>query len=81
MAAAATGVPAGTPVSAGTVDAYSEAFSVGERRSGDQMLMYGSTMFLVQIIDEYYSDPTLWTTAGVAGGAQFLAERACHSLE
>jgi xylulokinase len=64
-AAAATGVPAGTPVAAGTVDAYSEAFSVGVRRPGDQMLMYGSTMFLVQIIDEYYSDPTLWTTAGV----------------
>ena len=60
-----TGVPAGTPVAAGTVDAYSEAFSVGVRRPGDQMLMYGSTMFLVQIIDEYYSDPTLWTTAGV----------------
>lgn len=64
-AAAATGIPAGTPVAAGTVDAYSEAFSVGVRRPGDQMLMYGSTMFLVQIIDEYYSDPTLWTTAGV----------------
>jgi xylulokinase len=60
-----TGVPAGTPVIAGTVDAYSEAFSVGVRRPGDQMLMYGSTMFLVQIIDEYHSDPTLWTTAGV----------------
>jgi xylulokinase len=29
------------------------------------MLMYGSTMFLVQIIDEYYSDPALWTTTGV----------------
>jgi xylulokinase len=64
-AAEATGVPAGTPVSAGTVDAYSEAFSVGVRRPGDQMLMYGSTMFLVQIIDEYHSDPTLWTTTGV----------------
>jgi len=64
-AAAATGVPAGTPVVAGTVDAYSEAFSVGVRRPGDQMLMYGSTMFLIQIIDEYYSDPTLWATAGV----------------
>ena len=64
----ATGVPAGTPVAAGTVDAYSEAFSVGVRRPGDQMLMYGSTMFLVQIIDEYYSDPTLWTTAGVERG-------------
>ncbi|MBO0676230.1 FGGY-family carbohydrate kinase [Mycolicibacterium sp. S2-37] len=64
-AAEQTGVPEGTPVCAGTVDAYSEAFSVGVRRPGDQMLMYGSTMFLVQIIDEYYSDPTLWTTAGV----------------
>ena len=64
-AAAATGVPAGTPVVAGTVDAYAEAFSVGVRRPGDRMLMYGSTMFLVQIIDTYFSDPVLWTTAGV----------------
>jgi xylulokinase len=65
QAAAVTGVPAGTPVAAGTVDAYSEAFSVGVRRPGDQMLMYGSTMFLVQIIAEYHSDPALWTTAGI----------------
>ncbi|BDY31862.1 MULTISPECIES: FGGY-family carbohydrate kinase [Mycolicibacterium] len=72
-AAAATGVPAGTPVSAGTVDAYSEAFSVGVRRPGDQMLMYGSTMFLVQIIDEYHSDPALWTTAGIEHGSLALA--------
>jgi xylulokinase len=72
-AAEATGVPAGTPVSAGTVDAYSEAFSVGVRRPGDQMLMYGSTMFLVQIIDEYHSDPTLWTTAGIEHGSLALA--------
>src|ERR1700712_1362435 len=53
-ASAATGVPAGTPLAAGTVDAYSEAFSVGVRRPGDQMLMYGSTMFLGQGIDESY---------------------------
>jgi xylulokinase len=52
-------------VVAGTVDAYSEAFSVGVRNPGDLMLMYGSTMFLVQIIDEYYTDPALWTTTGV----------------
>lgn len=64
-AAAATGIPRGTPVVAGTVDAYAEAFSVGVRNPGDQMLMYGSTMFLVQLIDEYHSDPALWTTAGV----------------
>ncbi|MEE6163502.1 MULTISPECIES: FGGY-family carbohydrate kinase [unclassified Mycolicibacterium] len=73
LAAAATGVPVGTPVVAGTVDAYSEAFSVGVRRPGDQMLMYGSTMFLVQIIAEYYSDPALWTTAGVERGTLALA--------
>jgi xylulokinase len=72
-AAEAIGVPAGTPVTAGTVDAYSEAFSVGVRHPGDQMLMYGSTMFLVQIIEEYYSDPTLWTTAGVEKGSLALA--------
>ncbi|WP_422747169.1 FGGY-family carbohydrate kinase [Mycobacterium sp. WMMD1722] len=72
-AAEQTGVPQGTPVSAGTIDAYSEAFSVGVRRPGDQMLMYGSTMFLVQIIDEYYSDPTLWTTTGVERNTLALA--------
>ena len=72
-AAEATGVPAGTPVIAGTVDAYSEAFSVGVRRPGDQMLMYGSTMFLVQVIDSYHSDPALWTTAGVERDSLALA--------
>jgi xylulokinase len=72
-AAEATGLPAGTPVAAGTVDAYSEAFSVGVRQPGDQMLMYGSTMFLVQLIGEYHSDPTLWTTAGMEPGSLALA--------
>lgn len=71
-AAAATGVPRGTPVVAGTVDAYAEAFSVGVRNTGDQMLMYGSTMFLVQIIDQYHSDPALWTTAGIERGSLAL---------
>ncbi len=72
-AAAATGVPAGTPVVAGTVDAVAEAFSVGVRQPGDQMLMYGSTMFLVHIIDAYHADPALWTTAGVEQGTHALA--------
>lgn len=71
--AAATGIPAGTPLIAGTVDAYAEAFSVGVRHPGDQMLMYGSTMFLVQVIDAYHSDPTLWTTAGVERDSLALA--------
>ena len=72
-AAEASGIPAGTPVVAGTVDAYAEAFSVGVRKPGDRMLMYGSTMFLVQIIDSYFSDPVLWTTAGVERDTLALA--------
>jgi xylulokinase len=63
----------GTPVIAGTVDAYAEAFSVGVRQPGDRMLMYGSTMFLVQIIDTFFTDPALWTTAGVERGTLALA--------
>ncbi|TWS18466.1 sugar kinase [Tsukamurella asaccharolytica] len=72
-AAAATGIPVGTPVVAGTVDAYAEAFSVGVRHPGDLMIMYGSTMFLVQVMSEFHSDPALWTTAGVEEGTLALA--------
>ncbi len=72
-ASSQTGIAVGTPVIAGTVDAYAEAFSVGVRHPGDQMLMYGSTMFLVQIIDDYHSDRALWTTAGIERGSLALA--------
>lgn len=72
-AAVVTGVPVGTPVVAGTVDAYAEAFSVGVRHPGDQMLMYGSTIFLVEVVSQYRPDATLWTTAGVELGTLALA--------
>ncbi len=65
VAAEQTGVPAGVPVVAGTVDAMAEAFSVGVRSPGDMMIMYGSTMFVAQVIKEYRAIPNLWTTAGV----------------
>lgn len=64
-AATATGIPAGTPVCAGTVDAWAEAVSAGARRPGDLMLMYGSTMFFVMVIDGFVVHDKLWTTAGV----------------
>ena len=63
--AEATGLPVGTPVTAGTVDAWAEAFGVGVRHPGDLMLMYGSTMFFVQVLDRLRVDPMLWTTEGV----------------
>jgi xylulokinase len=40
-ASEATGIPAGTPVAAGTIDAWSEGASVGVQSPGDLMLMYG----------------------------------------
>lgn len=72
-AAQATGLPVGTPVSAGTVDAWAEAVSAGVRRPGDLMLMYGSTMFFVKVLRELQVHPKLWTTAGVDPGSYTLA--------
>lgn len=72
-AAAATGLPEGTPVGAGTVDAWAEAFSAGARRPGDLMLMYGSTVFFVQVLEQPSAHPGLWTTAGVDAGSVTLA--------
>ncbi|WP_072690292.1 FGGY-family carbohydrate kinase [Rhodococcus marinonascens] len=72
-AASETGLPEGTPVVAGTVDAYAEAFSVGVRHPGDLMLMYGSTMFLVQVLEKFHTNPALWTTTGVQEGTFALA--------
>lgn len=72
-AAAATALPAGIPVCAGTIDAWVEAHSVGVRGPGDLMVMYGSTLFLVQVIDQPVIHDTLWTTAGVETGSLTLA--------
>jgi xylulokinase len=71
--AAATGIARGTPVLAGTIDAWAEAFSVGVRRPGDLMVMYGSTLFLVQVTDGPATHPRLWATAGVEPGTRTLA--------
>ena len=72
-AAEQTGLSEGTPVVAGTVDAWAEAFSVGVRRPGDLMLMYGSTMFFVQVLPAPTSVRGLWTTSGVERGSHTLA--------
>ena len=71
--ARATGIPPGTPVMAGTIDAWAEAFSVGVRRPGELMLMYGSTMFLVEVARSATPHAGLWTTAGVEPDSVTLA--------
>ncbi|AJE39249.1 FGGY-family carbohydrate kinase [Streptomyces nodosus] len=72
-AAAATGLPVGVPVVTGTIDAWSEALSVGARHTGDLMLMYGSTMFLINTVSERLLVPQLWSTVGVLPGTRSLA--------
>jgi xylulokinase len=73
VAADITGIPAGIPVVAGTIDAWAEAFSVGVRRPGDLMVMYGSTMFFIQVTDAVRRQPLLWATQGVEAGAPSVA--------
>lgn len=59
-AAAETGLPAGIPVTCGTIDAAAEAVSVGVRQTGDMMVMYGSTIFIITLTAERVRDPRLW---------------------
>ena len=59
-AATETGLAAGTPVTAGTIDAAAEAVSVGVRTPGDMMMMYGSTIFIITLTDARVRDPALW---------------------
>ena len=59
-AAAETGLAAGTPVTAGTIAAAAEAFSVGVDQPGDMMMMYGSTIFIILCAQSQVSDPRIW---------------------
>lgn len=72
-ASAETGLPFGIPVITGTIDAWSEALSVGAVAPGDLMLMYGTTMFLINTVAERMSAANLWGTLGAAAGTFSLA--------
>ncbi|MBF6331582.1 FGGY-family carbohydrate kinase [Nocardia transvalensis] len=72
-AAEATGLPVGLPVTTGTIDAWAEAASVGVRAPGDTMVMYGTTMFLVQVLTDPRPHAGLWGTCGTWPGTYTLA--------
>ena len=59
-AAIQTGLEPGTPVTTGTLDAAAEALSTGVRETGDMMLMYGSTTFMIQLTKDMVVDRRLW---------------------
>ncbi len=60
-AAKITGLTAGTPVIAGTIDSASEAVSVGVQNAGDVMVMYGTTAFFIQVKQQLDIDARYWS--------------------
>ncbi len=60
QAAEETGLAGGTPVIAGTIDAASEAVSVGVLDPGGMMVMYGSTIFIILVTEKRVDDARLW---------------------
>ena len=72
-AAAETGIPQGTPVAVGTADALAEAVAAGATSNGDMMVMYGTTLFLIQTTARYHPHRDLWASVHAAPGAAILA--------
>lgn len=72
-AAIQTGLPINIPVIAGSIDAWTEALSVGAHRPGDLMLMYGTTVFLVNTVKTRQTSHALWGTVGAFPGTYSLA--------
>lgn len=63
-----TGLPEGTPVIFGAVDALSEAISVGVVEPGELMVMYGSTAFMIFLINKPAPTHELWLECGAFNG-------------
>ncbi|MCY4538712.1 MAG: FGGY-family carbohydrate kinase [Chloroflexi bacterium] len=73
QAADETGIPLGTPVAAGTADALAEAIAAGATNTGDLMVMYGTTLFLIQTTAAYRPHRDLWASVGIVPGSAILA--------
>jgi xylulokinase len=71
-AARITGLLEGTPVTIGTDDAGAEALSVGVTKPGQMMLMYGSTVFIIEILDKPMSDQRMWANPYLFEGTSAL---------
>lgn len=71
-AARQTGLAEGTPVIVGTADAASEAVSVGVTKPGQMMLMYGSTIFIIEVVDKPVMDHRLWANPYLFEGTSAL---------
>lgn len=55
-----TGLQVGTPVIIGTADAPAEAVAAGVLAAGDMMVMYGSSSFMIQMVERSGRGGVLW---------------------
>ena len=72
-AAAATGLPEGIPVAGGSIDSWCEVTASGLRGPGNGLLVYGTSMFLVEVDSPARPDARLWSTVGFAPGSLNVA--------
>ena len=72
-AAAATGLPEGIPVAGGSIDSWCEVVASGLRGPGEGLLVYGTSMFLIEVHSPARADARLWTTVGFTPGSTNLA--------
>lgn len=72
QAAEATGLAPGTRVIVGTIDASAEAVSAGVARPGNMMLMYGTTLFMIEVLARPIRDPRLWSAPFLFPGTHAL---------
>jgi len=72
-AAEATGLPQGIPVASGTIDSWAEVVASGLRGPGEALLVYGTTIFLLEAGTAARPDARLWSTTSFEPGARNLA--------
>ena len=72
-AAAATGLPEGIPVAGGSIDSWGEVVASGLRGPGKGLLVYGTSMFLIEVDSPAHTDSRLWSTVGFTPGSLNIA--------
>ncbi|MEF9839933.1 MAG: FGGY-family carbohydrate kinase [Lachnospiraceae bacterium] len=68
-----TGLSANTKVITGTADASAEAFSVGVMKPGEMMIMYGSSIFIIHVVEKFTVDQRLWAGPYLFPGTYAMA--------
>ncbi len=72
-AAAATGLPVGTPVIVGATDSPAEAVGAGAISDGAMMAQYGSTGYFIRVGSKPITHPDLWAAPFVFENTYVLA--------